>query len=190
MRSVFAILSFVASACAYQVITPGGASGWTLAGPNQVTWQRVDTDPLNFTILLVNQNNGVMPNGPQVLAALVDGTQNSFTVSPPSTGFQVGDGFQVNLVKDSQSLNSILAQSTKFSIKVPTSSSSSSSALTAPSPIITPTNQPAPTTDGSGSNDLNPTDSVTNTTPTNDAGRLSAAGSVALMLAAFAAIVV
>ncbi|KAI0306866.1 hypothetical protein B0F90DRAFT_1622260 [Multifurca ochricompacta] len=142
MHILFTLLSLIASAYAYQVITPGGASGWTTAGPNVVTWQRVDTDPRNFTILLVNQvgpsasspppplilmlltERCIMPLGSQVLAALVDGTLDTFTVSPPSTGYPTGTGFRVNLVVDSEHLDSILAQSQQFSIVQPNTTAS------------------------------------------------------------------
>lgn len=55
MRSLFTLFSLVASVCAYQVITPGNNSGWTTGGPNNVTWQRVNTDQTTFTMVLVNQ---------------------------------------------------------------------------------------------------------------------------------------
>jgi hypothetical protein len=52
---LFVGFSFAALASAYQIITPGIADGWTTAGPNTVTWQRVNTDPATFTMVLVNQ---------------------------------------------------------------------------------------------------------------------------------------
>ena len=55
MHFLFALIPFVALASAYQVTSPGGAAGWTTAGPNVLTWQRVSTDALNFTIVLNNQ---------------------------------------------------------------------------------------------------------------------------------------
>jgi hypothetical protein len=55
MRSLFTVFSLVASACAYQILTPSNSSGWTTTGPNIVTWQRVNTDANNFTMVLVNQ---------------------------------------------------------------------------------------------------------------------------------------
>jgi hypothetical protein len=56
MRSSSAILlASIASAFAYQVTAPGDTQGWTTAGPNYLTWVRVDTDPLNFTAVLTNQ---------------------------------------------------------------------------------------------------------------------------------------
>ena len=44
-----------ASAFAYQVTEPTNATGWTTAGSNVVAWDKVSTDPANFTIVLVNQ---------------------------------------------------------------------------------------------------------------------------------------
>ncbi len=55
MRSLFTLLSLVASACAYQIISPGTSNGWTTGGTNNVTWQRVNTDQTTFTMVLVNQ---------------------------------------------------------------------------------------------------------------------------------------
>ncbi|KAH9173333.1 hypothetical protein EDB89DRAFT_1850369 [Lactarius sanguifluus] len=124
MQFFFTLLSFVALASAYRVTSPGGSSGWTIAGPNVVTWERVGTDALNFTIVLSNQAQ--TPSYQQVLAALVDGTLGKFTVRPPSTGFPTGTGFQVNLVEDSESLSTIYAQSQQFSIVQATTTTSSS----------------------------------------------------------------
>ncbi|KAH9042864.1 hypothetical protein EDB84DRAFT_899140 [Lactarius hengduanensis] len=182
MQFFFTLLSFVALASAYQVSSPGGSSGWTIAGPNVVTWQRVNTDALNFTIVLSNQAR--TPSYQQVLAALVDGTLGKFTVSPPSTGFPTGTGFQVNLVADSQNLNSIFAQSQQFSILQATTTTSSS--LTA-TPLFSTT--PAATNTDTNT-DLNPTGSLTNTTaPSNGADRISAAGSASLIFGVLAAMV-
>jgi len=55
MRSLFTLFSLVATACAYSISSPGGSSGWTTGGRNNVTWQRVSTDQATFTMLLVNQ---------------------------------------------------------------------------------------------------------------------------------------
>ncbi|KAG6812992.1 hypothetical protein H0H92_014923 [Tricholoma furcatifolium] len=66
----------------------------------------------------------------QVLAAQVDGSLESTTVNPPSGGWPEGQGFRVNLVKDVNDLNTILAQSSQFSIGLTTSSSSASTSVT------------------------------------------------------------
>ncbi|KAH9071572.1 Ser-Thr-rich glycosyl-phosphatidyl-inositol-anchored membrane family-domain-containing protein [Lactarius deliciosus] len=181
MQFFFTLLSFVALASAYQVTSPGGSSGWTIAGPNVVTWQRVSTDPLNFTIVLSNQAR--TPSYQQVLAALIDGNLGKFTVSPPSTGFPTGTGFQVNLVKDSENLSTIYAQSQQFAIVQATTTTSSS--LTATTPFTT---RVATNTDTN--TDLNPTGSLTNTTaPSNGADRITAAGSAGLVFGVLAAMV-
>jgi len=54
MRFIAAVLLSVSSALAYQIISPGGSQGWTTTGPNILVWQRVDTDPQNFTVVLTN----------------------------------------------------------------------------------------------------------------------------------------
>lgn len=55
MRVFASVLLAVSSVFAYQVTSPGESQGWTTTGPNTLTWQRVDTDPLNFTTVLINQ---------------------------------------------------------------------------------------------------------------------------------------
>ncbi|KAF8506076.1 hypothetical protein F5888DRAFT_1630759 [Russula emetica] len=185
MRSLVTLFSLVASACAYQIITPGNSIGWTTGGSNNVTWQRVSTDQTTFTMVLVNQDKTVEPSGQEVLIATVDGTLGVIQIPAPSGGFQVGNGYQVNFVNDTQHLTSILAQSSQFSI---TQSNTTTSSTAAPSNVITPSASSNPSqTDSAG--DLNPTDSATNTTaPTkNGADRITAAGSTGLIFAALAA---
>jgi len=183
MRSFFALVALVSSACAYSVVTPNSLSGWTTGGPNIVTWQRVVTDPQNFTMLLVNQNPGILSGGQEILVALVNGSALTYTVPPPSGGFPAGTGFQVNFVQDPTNLNTIYAQSGQFAI---TASSSTISPLrTVASTSATPTNPTTPatvaaTTDTPGG--LNPTG--TSTSSGNGADRIAAAGSTALLFAA------
>jgi hypothetical protein len=59
----------------------------------------------------------------QVLAALVDGTLGKSNMNPPSGGWPTGAHFRVNLVKDTNSLSSIYAQSVEFSILPPNATS-------------------------------------------------------------------
>lgn len=54
MRVFASVLLFLSSAFAYQVTYPGGSQGWNTTGPNYLEWVRVDTDPLNFTVVLTN----------------------------------------------------------------------------------------------------------------------------------------
>ncbi|OAX44477.1 hypothetical protein K503DRAFT_795333 [Rhizopogon vinicolor AM-OR11-026] len=128
MRSFVAVLLVtITSTFAYQVNAPGESQNWTTAGTNLLTWTRVDTDPLNFTAVLTNQacNQAAMPQGPQILNALVDGTLGQIACSPPSAGWPTGSGFRVNFATDAQNLDALLAQSNEFSIVAATSSGSS-----------------------------------------------------------------
>ncbi|KAN0126537.1 hypothetical protein V8E52_000177 [Russula decolorans] len=183
MRSLFTLFSFVASACAYQILTPGNSNGWTTSGGNNVTWQRVNTDQTTFTMVLVNQDKTVLPSGQEILIATVDGSVGAIGVPAPSGGFVVGNGFQVNFVNDSQHLSAILAQSSQFSI---TQSNTTTPTTAAPSNAVTASGSNPSQTDSAG--DLNPTSSATNTTsPSNGADRITAAGSTGLIFAALAA---
>jgi hypothetical protein len=106
-------LSLAASTFAYTVTVPNDSTGWTNSGSQPLAWQRVNTDPLNFTVALVNQ--GQNPPINQILAALVDGTLLNTTVNPTGGGWPTGKGFQVNLLA-SDSNSTILAQSNQFTI--------------------------------------------------------------------------
>ncbi|KAI0650216.1 hypothetical protein C8Q79DRAFT_998108 [Trametes meyenii] len=178
MRSVAVLFALAASALAYQVTEPTNSTGWTTSGPNQVSWNKVDTDSANFTIVLVNQAS--FPPTSQVLAALVDGSLGKTNVNPPSGGWKAGTGFQVNLVKDAENLNTILAQSNQFSITTSTSSTFSSatsgsiSATAASGTLTVPatsgtaaSGSKTSATDSAGA--LNPTNSDTSTNPPNSA---------------------
>jgi len=56
MLAIPAILLYAVSyAAAYMVLVPNQSQGWTNVGNQTLTWSRVDTDPLNFTVVLVNQ---------------------------------------------------------------------------------------------------------------------------------------
>ncbi|KAF9247369.1 hypothetical protein BU15DRAFT_39029 [Melanogaster broomeanus] len=127
MRAFATVLFAVSSAFAYQVTAPGDSQGWTSTGPNYLTWVRVDTDPLNFTAVLSNTNTDIMPINNQILNALVDGTTGMIACNPPSGGWPLGSGFRVNLARDAQSLDALLAQSNQFNI---TASSSTASGVT------------------------------------------------------------
>jgi len=193
MRSLlFTLISLVSSACAYLVLTPGNANGWTTAGPNTVTWQMVSTDPQNFAMLLVNQDQGILPGGQELLAAVVNGSLLTYTVSSPSGGFPVGTGFQVNFVKDAQDTNTILAQSGQFAITQSSTTVSPASTVNSVTTSANPTPTPTPAaTTATDTGTLNPTSSLTNTTAPgkNSADRIAAAGSTSLIFAALAAFI-
>ncbi|KAJ3829267.1 GPI-anchored small secreted protein [Lentinula raphanica] len=123
MRSAAALtLAFAASAYAYSVTFPTETEGWTNSGA-----QTVDTDPLNFTAVLVNNDASILAD-PQILAAQVDGTLGNTTLNPPSGGWPSPDGgFRVNLVQNTTELNTILAQSPTFNITAANTTSSSAS---------------------------------------------------------------
>lgn len=140
------LLSFLASALAYNITIPNAVDNWNITGPNIIAWvNQLATDPLNFTAVLTNpvslyeqkqirsaqyrqcQDRSVMPIDNQELAALVDGTLGSIVAKAPSGGWPVGAGFQVNLVPNPESLGTILAQSLPFKILNPTNSSTTSS---------------------------------------------------------------
>lgn len=168
MRSSSVIfLASIASAFAYQVTAPGDTQGWTTSGPNYLTWVRVDTDPLNFTAVLTNQNQAIMPQGPQVLNALVDGTTGSIVCNPPSGGWPQGSGFRVNLAADAEHLNTLLAQSNQFNINSSTSSTSSTS-KTATISTASATTGAATLTSAAAST----TSSDTSTTPTSSSAAI------------------
>ena len=55
MRFITAVLALASTALAFTVTKPDNATGFVNDGQNLVSWTRVDTDPSNFTIVLVNK---------------------------------------------------------------------------------------------------------------------------------------
>ncbi|KIJ98336.1 hypothetical protein K443DRAFT_680864 [Laccaria amethystina LaAM-08-1] len=126
MRSILFLLAFISSAFAYTVTSPNSNQGWTNQGAQLLTWTRVNTDRLNFTVVLTNQN--ITGFQSLVLATSVDGTLGTASMNTPSGGWPApGSSFRVNLVQDSNDLDAILAQSNQFNITQGTSTISSSS---------------------------------------------------------------
>jgi hypothetical protein len=139
----FAILSCLfATTFAYTITKPNTSQGWNNDGGQELTWTRVATDRANFTAVLVNQAT----QDTQILAALIDGTLETAKMNPPSGGWPTGNGFRVRLVRDSQSLTSILAESNQFEIEdIPvTLRTATSTAPTATPTNGTPTDQGTP----------------------------------------------
>jgi len=125
--------------------------GWTTSGPQNVTWQRANSDNLNFTALLTNQ---VLPNfTSQVLAALVNGTTGATVLYSQNGGFPTGDHFRLDFVLNSTELNTILAQSPEFSISDNSSTSSTTTGSTVATSSLT---SPTDTSDSSGTSGTSP----------------------------------
>ncbi|KAB5592384.1 hypothetical protein CTheo_4208 [Ceratobasidium theobromae] len=145
MRSFAALLglSLLASSAAYQVTFPAAPGDQWRAGAvtNKLTWQRVNTDPAQFTLVLVNEDRSVLPVNNQLLQANINGEAGEIEVQAPSGGFPAGRRFRVNLVKSSNELNTIFAQSPEFDIvEGPASSTTTSSAAPSTTHTTTSTN--------------------------------------------------
>ncbi|KJA28287.1 hypothetical protein HYPSUDRAFT_33604 [Hypholoma sublateritium FD-334 SS-4] len=136
-------LLIVPATFAFTITTPSDLQGWTSKGPQPLNWQRVDTDPTSFAVVLVNQVQGT-GFSPVVIDQGVDGTTGQTLCQPPSGGWPVGVGFQVNLIPNATALDSILAQSQVFNITVSTTTSTGTSSNIA-SPTTT---QPRSTQSG------------------------------------------
>jgi len=169
--SFASVLALALSAAALQVTTPSNSSGWVSSGTNTLAWNRVDTDPTNFTVILTNTDRTVLPTNNLLLDSFVDATSaNSISIPPPSGGLPVGGTFRVNLIKDQNDISSIYAQSDEFTItsggSVSTSSSSSGTiSATGTTVSLSNTATGSPTSTGTGSasgtdSGINPTTSA------------------------------
>ncbi|KIJ56765.1 hypothetical protein M422DRAFT_22914 [Sphaerobolus stellatus SS14] len=140
VQQLLAILSLVLSVIAITVTQPSEDTTWSANGPNQVSWQLVSTDPTNFGVVLT-QNGLFIQN----LAGNVDGTKGSITIT---ASVPTGGSYRVNIVKDLQDVNTILAQSPQFDISSSGSSGagSSGSSSSTQSGQVTVTVTPSSTT--------------------------------------------
>ncbi|EDR15543.1 uncharacterized protein LACBIDRAFT_321452 [Laccaria bicolor S238N-H82] len=142
------------SCIALFVVTPSASNGWTNQGPQtsvqflpyphhvwltkaffipSVSWQRVITDPLDFAIILTNQNRSLFPSD-QTLSLLIDSNLLTASISPPAGGWPTpGAVYRVNLVLSANYPNTIYAQSNEFTIFQAGSTTTSITGSTSPS---------------------------------------------------------
>ncbi|KAL5527253.1 hypothetical protein ACEPAG_6044 [Sanghuangporus baumii] len=121
------ILAVALGVSALRVLAPNENEGWASTGSNTLSWERVSTDPTNFTVVLTNTDRSVLPENNQLLAAFVDATSaTSVSIDAPSGGFNVGGSYRVNLVRSQDDLDTIYAQSDEFNITAGTSSATDS----------------------------------------------------------------
>ncbi|KAJ9094254.1 hypothetical protein QFC21_006080 [Naganishia friedmannii] len=121
-------LLLASGAEAIKVTSPSETTVQKAGSALQLTWDSVSTDPTSFAVVLVNQNSAYLANSPVTLIANQTTSAGSTSLSYPSGSWPAGTGFQVNLVKSTNDVNSILAQSGMFNITASASSASSSAA--------------------------------------------------------------
>ncbi|KAF8557027.1 hypothetical protein OG21DRAFT_1407884 [Imleria badia] len=127
MRVFTCLLLVVSSAFAYHVTYPNTDQGWTTSGLNYLEWERVDTDPTTFTVVLKNDVSPCNTNYNEILDSNVDGTLGTQLCSTPSGGWPTGSAFRVNLAQDPEHLDTLLAQSNQFNITATSSGGSTMS---------------------------------------------------------------
>ncbi|THH16443.1 hypothetical protein EW146_g4209 [Bondarzewia mesenterica] len=135
------------------------------------------------------EDRSILPTD-EVLKAFVDGTTGNQTVSAPSGGFPVGQGFRVNIVQDTTHTSTIYAQSSEFAITQSNSSvsSASSTASSSSSGTFSGSSSAISTASSAVSSNtvanLNPTSSQTGTSPSSsNAATRSSFGSQGVLAA-------
>ncbi|EJT97565.1 hypothetical protein DACRYDRAFT_24953 [Dacryopinax primogenitus] len=130
----FAALLLAIPALGIAVTSPGQSTVWNANTASQtVAWTSVDTDATSFAIFLVNQDRTVLPTNNQLLSANVSTSAGSTTVTYSSGTWPIGDAFQINFARDSNSPDSLYAQSVQFNITGTASVSSSTTTASAAS---------------------------------------------------------
>ncbi|PPR04711.1 hypothetical protein CVT24_011833 [Panaeolus cyanescens] len=112
MRAFAVVSALIASTLAYTITSPSDTQDWNNDGAQSLSWQRVDTDPATFAVVLFNRST----QSSTLIASNVDGKTGSLKIEPPSGGWPHGDDFRIRLVRDPQSLTAILAESQDFDI--------------------------------------------------------------------------
>ncbi|KAJ7068475.1 GPI-anchored small secreted protein [Mycena amicta] len=181
-KSLLLAVVFVASTVsAFTVTSPGTGQNFTTDGSNTVAWTMVPTDRSNFTIVLSNGN----PAEDEELKALVQASDGTTTVDPPAQGWPApgSQTWRINLVQDSENLDTILAQSSQFTFAAPkvTATSSSSSSTATLATVQTPATTSETTT--TSAQDASPTD--TTTTPVTNSSGAAAFGANTALISAF-----
>ncbi|KAK7060463.1 hypothetical protein VNI00_001228 [Paramarasmius palmivorus] len=105
-----------ASTLAYKVTYPAKGDLWSGFAGQTLQWDKVSTDQDTFAIFLTSTNREDLPRNNVLLKAIVDGNTGRATIDPPNGGWPSGKIFRVNLCKNENSPESILAQSPEFEI--------------------------------------------------------------------------
>lgn len=101
-----------------KILVPNSKQGWTNEGNQTLIWETIETDPLNFTLVLSNPDSSVFIGGNfQVLQSLVESKLKNISVPPPSAGWPVGTNFQLNFDESPEHLNTVYTTSESFEIK-------------------------------------------------------------------------
>ena len=109
--NVFLAVALASSVTAFQVTQPSETRGWTTTGPQTVAWNKVESDPNTFAIVLTDGN----PANNVLLASSVDAASGTTTVQPPNGAWPASnDNWRINLVQDQTRTEAILAQSDQF----------------------------------------------------------------------------
>lgn len=147
------------SCVALLVVTPSASNGWTNQGPQIISWQSNNTNPLEFAIILTNQNRTLLPND-QALSPLIDTDLLTTTISPPAGGWPTpGTNYQVNLVLSAHYPDTVYAQSEEFTIFPAASTTTSISTSMSPS-LSTPSSSSSTRSSSSNHPPVSSTSSV------------------------------
>ncbi|EAW06582.1 GPI anchored serine-threonine rich family protein [Aspergillus clavatus NRRL 1] len=113
MRFLTSILALAATAAALTITSPKSMDQVDMSKPVDIEWTAVDSDPKNFTIILVNVQSN--PPVSKVLAKDVKSSDEKYTVDGAS-GIPKSIGYQINFVSTGPMNTGILAQSPQFNV--------------------------------------------------------------------------
>jgi hypothetical protein len=143
-KTLITLASLLAATQALTITAPALDAKWDLSQTNTIEWTSVDTDPKNFTIVLVDHSSSSGAKQTEI-KKLVDTADKKYAFS--NFVATPGDKYQINFIGTEVSNQGIIAQSQNFKVTksgVATSSTTTSSAPsgTESAPATTSTAQP------------------------------------------------
>ncbi|GIK06961.1 hypothetical protein Aspvir_002614 [Aspergillus viridinutans] len=113
MRFFNSIVALAATAAALTITSPKSLDQVDMSKSVNIEWQYVQSDPQNFSIVLVNMIT--QPPVNKLIAKEVKASNEKYTVDGVS-GIPKANGYQINFVSTGPTNTGILAQSPQFNV--------------------------------------------------------------------------
>lgn len=147
LAQTFVAISLLAAAQALTITAPKANDAWDFSQTNTIEWTSVDTDPANFSIVLVDNASSAGPKQ-TVIKDLVNTADHKYSF----TNFVAapGDKYQIRFVGTTASNTGIVTQSENFNVTKSGTAPTTTTSASAPS--ATGSGAPAATTTAAGKN--------------------------------------
>ncbi|PAV19104.1 dual-specificity kinase [Pyrrhoderma noxium] len=181
-RSILSLAAFAGFAAAQlEILAPGGPNLWWVANSeNNIVWNCKESQISNFTVLLSNSDPKILVSA-QAIVAIQENFDCSKTLTTQQANFTAATGYRV-IFANTLNSSDVYAQTDEFEVKAQGSAY--------PDPSSTPTaDSGSSTATGSGSSASSTSSSANESTSSSAAFAIGPQSAGALLIGAFAALV-